>query len=83
VRVGIYPLARVNLRISFTENLAYFGVSGISSDMRMLRASPDPMAKEAIELFVYRIVGRSALLRRSTAVAAAASQDFEKVPTIS
>lgn len=32
------------------------GVSGISSDMRTLRASPDPIAKEAIELFVYRVV---------------------------
>ncbi|HXW72931.1 MAG TPA: acetate/propionate family kinase [Methylocella sp.] len=32
------------------------GVSGISSDMRALRASTDPAAKEAIALFVYRIV---------------------------
>ncbi|MBM3478755.1 MAG: acetate/propionate family kinase [Alphaproteobacteria bacterium] len=32
------------------------GVSGISSDMRVLRASPDPRAREAIDLFVYRAV---------------------------
>jgi acetate kinase len=32
------------------------GVSGISSDMRKLRASTDPAAAEAIALFVYRIV---------------------------
>ncbi|QAY95794.1 acetate kinase [Methylovirgula ligni] len=32
------------------------GVSGISSDMRTLEASDDPRAKEAIDLFVYRIV---------------------------
>lgn len=32
------------------------GVSGISSDMRTLRASPAPEAREAIDLFVYRIV---------------------------
>jgi acetate kinase len=32
------------------------GVSGVSSDMRRLRASTDPRAKEAIDLFVYRIV---------------------------
>ena len=32
------------------------GVSGISSDMRKLRASQDPAAAEAIALFVYRIV---------------------------
>jgi acetate kinase len=31
------------------------GVSGISSDMRTLRQSPEPHAKEAIALFVYRI----------------------------
>jgi len=43
------------------ENLVYrqsglLGVSGISSDMRALRASEVPAAAEAIELFVYRIV---------------------------
>jgi len=32
------------------------GVSQISSDMRTLRASSEPLAKEAIDLFVYRIV---------------------------
>ena len=30
--------------------------SGISSDMRALRASSDPAAREAIALFIYRIV---------------------------
>jgi acetate kinase len=43
------------------ENLIYresgmLGVSGLSSDMRKLRASSDPAAIEAIALFVYRIV---------------------------
>src|SRR5260370_41340359 len=32
------------------------GVSGVSSDMRALRSSSDPAAREAIALFVYRIV---------------------------
>ena len=32
------------------------GVSGISSDMRTLRASTEPEAHDAIALFVYRIV---------------------------
>jgi len=32
------------------------GVSGISADMRALLASTDPRAKEAIDLFIYRIV---------------------------
>ncbi len=31
------------------------GVSGISSDMRMLQTSPDPRARLAIDLFIYRI----------------------------
>jgi len=43
------------------EDLIYrksglLGVSGISSDMRALRASSEPAAAEAIALFVYRIV---------------------------
>jgi acetate kinase len=43
------------------EDLIYrksglLGVSGISSDMRTLRASPEPAACEAVGLFVYRIV---------------------------
>lgn len=42
------------------ENLIYkqsglLGVSGISSDMRTLLASRDPHAKEAVDMFVYRI----------------------------
>ena len=42
------------------EDLIYrksglLGVSGISPDMRTLRASTDP-AREAIDLFVYRII---------------------------
>ena len=32
------------------------GVSGISADMRVLRSSEEPQAREAIDLFVYRIV---------------------------
>jgi acetate kinase len=42
------------------ESLLYnrsglLGVSGISSDMRALLASPDPRAKLAIDLYIYRI----------------------------
>ena len=44
-----------------TETLIYresglLGVSGVSSDMRNLRASTEPHAAEAIALFIYRIV---------------------------
>jgi acetate kinase len=43
------------------EDLIYrrsglLGVSGVSSDMRELRASAEPAAAEAIALFVYRVV---------------------------
>jgi acetate kinase len=42
------------------EDLVYrksglLGVSGVSADMRQLRASTDPAAAEAIALFVYRV----------------------------
>jgi len=49
------------------EDLLYrrsglLGVSGISSDMRALLASRDTRAREAIELFVYRIVREAGAL---------------------
>ncbi len=37
------------------ENSGMLGVSGVSSDMRELLGSPRPEAKEAVDLFVYRI----------------------------
>lgn len=47
--------ARAIERLVYKES-GLLGVSGISSDMRALRESPAPEAREAIELFVYRIV---------------------------
>lgn len=47
--------ARALERLIYRES-GLLGVSGISSDMRTLRASDDPRAREAIALFVYRIV---------------------------
>ncbi|MEJ2715463.1 MAG: acetate kinase, partial [Acidihalobacter sp.] len=41
------------------------GVSGISNDMRMLLASDDVRAKEAIELFVFRIAREAGALASS------------------
>jgi acetate kinase len=57
----LYMMQRHGMDAGAIEDLIYkqsglLGVSGISSDMRALRASPDPAAKEAIALFVYRIV---------------------------
>jgi acetate kinase len=59
--VILYMMQRHGMDAAAVEDLIYrqsglLGVSGISSDMRALRASPDPAAKEAIALFVYRIV---------------------------
>jgi acetate kinase len=56
----IYLLDHYGMDARAIENLIYnqsglLGVSGISSDMRTLLASPDPHAKEAVELFIYRI----------------------------
>lgn len=59
--VLIHLMDQYGLGARELEDLIYrksglFGVSEISSDMRTLRTSLDPKAKEAIELFVYRIV---------------------------
>jgi acetate kinase len=51
-----YGLGARDLEDLIYRKSGLLGVSGISSDMRTLRASSDPAAKEAIDLFVYRIV---------------------------
>jgi acetate kinase len=58
--VLLYLMDRHGMDARALEKLLYhesglLGVSGISSDMRTLLASDQPSAKEAIELFVYRI----------------------------
>ena len=59
--VILYMMQEHGMEPAAVEDLIYrqsglLGVSGVSSDMRALRASPDPAAREAIALFVYRIV---------------------------
>ena len=59
--VLIYLMDERRMDARGLEDLVYkksglLGVSGISSDMRELRQSDDPRAKEATDLFVYRIV---------------------------
>jgi acetate kinase len=59
--VLIHLMDRYGMDARGLEKLIYqqsglLGVSGLSSDMRRLRASADPTAAEAIALFVYRIV---------------------------
>ena len=58
--VILYLLDEMKMGASDIERLLYkqsglLGVSGISGDMRALEASPDPRARLAIDLFVYRI----------------------------
>jgi acetate kinase len=59
--VILYLMQEHKMDAAAIENLIYresglLGVSGISPDMRTLRNSPDPNAREAINLFVYRII---------------------------
>ena len=59
--VLIYLMDQRRLDARGLEDLVYkksglLGVSGITSDMRTLRACDDPRAREAIDLFIYRIV---------------------------
>jgi acetate kinase len=58
--VVLYLMQQYQMDVAAIEDLVYrksglLGVSGISSDMRTLRASSDPAARKAIALFVYRI----------------------------
>jgi acetate kinase len=59
--VLLYLMTEKKMDLSAVERLLYkesglLGVSGVSSDVRTLRASDDPCAREALDLFVYRIV---------------------------
>ena len=59
--VLIYLMDEHGMDARGLESLVYkkcglLGVSGISSDMRTLRQSDGPRAREAIDLFIYRIV---------------------------
>jgi acetate kinase len=58
--VLLYLMDRHNMDARALETLLYkesgfLGVSGVSSDVRTLLASPDPRATEALDLFGYRI----------------------------
>ena len=59
--VLLYLMREKSMSLTQIEDLLYrrsglLGVSGLSSDMRELAASPAPEAKEAIDLFCYRAV---------------------------
>lgn len=59
--VLIHMIDKYGMGARELEDLIYrksglLGVSGLSSDMRALRASAEPAAEEAIALFIYRIL---------------------------
>jgi acetate kinase len=68
--VLLYMQQQKRLSVQQVEHTLYsesglLGVSGISSDMRDLLASFDPRAKQAIDLFVYRVAREAAALAGS------------------
>jgi acetate kinase len=54
--MGAYQMDADKIEDLIYRQSGLLGVSGISSDMRALRASTEAAAREAIALFVYRIV---------------------------
>ena len=68
--VVLYMLQEKGLSAAAVQHVLYsesglLGVSGVSSDMRALLASADPHAREAVELFVFRIARETAALAAS------------------
>jgi acetate kinase len=53
LRGGQYDLAALERLLN--EQSGLLGVSGLSDDLRVLEASADPHAREALELFAYRV----------------------------
>jgi acetate kinase len=58
--VVLYLIDELGMSTGEVERMIYqesglLGVSGLSSDMRVLEASAEPRAREAIDLFAYRI----------------------------
>jgi acetate kinase len=63
----LYLIQQKKMTVEEVANLlntqsGLLGVSGISSDMRTLEASPDPHAAEALDLFAYRVIRESGSL---------------------
>jgi acetate kinase len=68
--VVLYLLQHAGLTAQAVQTLLYeqsglLGVSGQSSDMRALVDSPDPQAKEAVELFAFRVVREAGAMMTS------------------
>lgn len=68
--VLLYMLQQKGLSAHEVEHVLYersglLGVSGVSSDMRTLLASADPRAREAVELFAFRVGQETAVMAAS------------------
>ncbi len=68
--VVLYMLQQKRLAAQEVEHVLYersglLGVSGLSGDMRALLASADPRAREAVELFAFRIGQQTAAMASS------------------
>ena len=68
--VVLYLLREKGMAAEAVEHMLYsesglLGVSGVSSDMRTLLASTEPRAKNAIDLFVFRVARQTAALAAS------------------
>jgi acetate kinase len=68
--VVLYMLREKRLRPDEVEHVLWersglLGVSGLSSDMRTLLASSDPRAREAVELFAFRVAQETAMMAAS------------------
>ena len=51
-----YQMDAAEIEALIFRKSGLLGVSGLSPDMRTLRASTDPSARKAVDLFVYRII---------------------------
>ena len=68
--VLLYFLQEEKMSADEVQHLLYeksglLGVSGVSADMRTLQASREPAAREAIELFVFRVAAEVAVMANS------------------
>jgi len=65
--IVLYFLQECGMSVQEVDDMLYrrsglLGVSGLSSDMRILLASDDPHAREAVEVYVYQIVRQAGAL---------------------
>jgi acetate kinase len=68
----ILYLGRLGHSFAEIEDMLYrrsglLGVSGVSGDLRLLLASGEPAAREAIDLFTYRVAGEAAAMASALA----------------